>query len=149
MDCQATDEHRPHSRGWTSGLNPCRAHPLATFLRSQVMEFCGAGSLCDLMAICERTLNEEQIAIIMKMSLFGLEYLHAKKKIHRDVRTRMRTMRSAANADVESRSPSHRLSLSVVLRVTDQIGQYFDQSRWRLQAGSVHGAISTDASNAS
>lgn len=49
------------------------------------MEFCGAGSLCDLMAITERTLNEEQIAIVMRESLHGLEYLHAKRKIHRDV----------------------------------------------------------------
>jgi len=52
-----------------------------------VMEFCGAGSLCDLMAICERTLTEEQIAIVMKQSLYGLEYLHAKRKIHRDIKS--------------------------------------------------------------
>lgn len=37
------------------------------------------------MAICDRTLTEEQIAVVMKMALLGLEYLHAKKKIHRDV----------------------------------------------------------------
>lgn len=47
------------------------------------MEYCGAGSLCDLMAICDRKLNEEQIAIVMKQALYGLEYLHSKKKIHR------------------------------------------------------------------
>jgi serine/threonine protein kinase len=33
----------------------------------------------------ERTLNEEQIAIVLKQSLYGLEYLHSKRKIHRDV----------------------------------------------------------------
>jgi len=52
-----------------------------------VMEFCGAGSLCDLMAICERTLTEEQIAIVMKQALYGLEYLHSKRKIHRDIKS--------------------------------------------------------------
>jgi serine/threonine protein kinase len=47
------------------------------------MEYCGAGSLCDLMAICERTLSEEQIQSVMKMSLQGLKYLHENRKIHR------------------------------------------------------------------
>ena len=28
-----------------------------------VMEYCGGGSLCDLMSICERTLSEDQIAL--------------------------------------------------------------------------------------
>ena len=58
--------------------------PLCVCLRQ---EFCGAGSLCDLMAICERTLTEEQIAIVLKQSLYGLEYLHAKRKIHRDIKS--------------------------------------------------------------
>lgn len=52
-----------------------------------VMEYCGAGSLCDLMAICDRRLTEEQIAAVMKMALFGLKYLHENKKIHRDIKS--------------------------------------------------------------
>jgi len=52
-----------------------------------VMEYCGAGSVCDLMAICEKTLNEEQIATVMRMALHGLEYLHEHKKIHRDIKS--------------------------------------------------------------
>jgi len=52
-----------------------------------VMEYCGAGSLCDLMAICERTLTEDQIASVMKQSLYGLHYLHNAKKIHRDIKS--------------------------------------------------------------
>lgn len=52
-----------------------------------VMEYCGAGSLQDLTAICEKTLTEEQIAVVMRMSLLGLDYLHGKKKIHRDIKS--------------------------------------------------------------
>jgi len=52
-----------------------------------VMEYCGAGSICDLMAICEKTLSEEQIAAVMKMALQGLQYLHSCKKIHRDIKS--------------------------------------------------------------
>ena len=52
-----------------------------------VMEFFDAGSLNDLMAICDKTLTEAQIAIVMKMSLEGLAYLHGIKKIHRDVKS--------------------------------------------------------------
>mmetsp|Transcript_25644 Transcript_25644/g.47841 ORF Transcript_25644/g.47841 Transcript_25644/m.47841 type:complete len:484 (-) Transcript_25644:126-1577(-) len=50
------------------------------------MEYCGAGAICDLMAICETTLDEKQIAVVMKHSLLGLQYLHKKKKIHRDIK---------------------------------------------------------------
>lgn len=51
------------------------------------MEYMGAGSLCDLMAICEKTLTEEQIAVVMKMTLKGLAYLHGQKTIHRDIKS--------------------------------------------------------------
>lgn len=52
-----------------------------------VMEYCVAGSICDLMAICEKTLTEEQIAIVLRMALHGLAYLHNAKKIHRDIKS--------------------------------------------------------------
>lgn len=50
------------------------------------MEFCGAGSVSDLMRITDKTINEEQIAVIVKDSLKGLVYLHSKRKIHRDIK---------------------------------------------------------------
>lgn len=51
------------------------------------MEYCAGGSVCDLMAVCERTLSEAQIAAIVKQSLLGLAYLHQKKLIHRDIKS--------------------------------------------------------------
>lgn len=51
-----------------------------------VMEYCGAGSVSDLMAICDLTLEEEQIAEVLGAVLKGLEYLHEHKLIHRDLK---------------------------------------------------------------
>lgn len=54
----------------STGHPPCSA--VLAACRAQIaMEYCGAGSLCDLMAICEKTLTEEHIAAVMKMSLYG------------------------------------------------------------------------------
>lgn len=49
-----------------------------------VMEYCGGGSVSDIIKLRRQVLNEEEIATILRDTLSGLEYLHAKKKIHRD-----------------------------------------------------------------
>ncbi|XP_014671241.1 PREDICTED: serine/threonine-protein kinase 3-like [Priapulus caudatus] len=51
-----------------------------------VMEFCGAGSVSDIMRLRKKTLSEEQIATILSDTLKGLEYLHLRRKIHRDIK---------------------------------------------------------------
>eukprot|EP01095_Lingulamoeba_sp_RSL-Kostka_P011374 TRINITY_DN42_c2_g3_i1.p1 TRINITY_DN42_c2_g3~~TRINITY_DN42_c2_g3_i1.p1 ORF type:complete len:483 (+),score=190.62 TRINITY_DN42_c2_g3_i1:227-1675(+) len=53
-----------------------------------VMEFCAAGSVADIMCVLERPLDENQIAVVCKFVLKGLEYLHSPKlrKIHRDIK---------------------------------------------------------------
>lgn len=51
-----------------------------------VMEYCGAGSACDMMKICDNTLSEDQIAVVCKDVLGGLAYLHGLLKIHRDIK---------------------------------------------------------------
>ena len=48
-----------------------------------VMEYCGAGSVSDIMTICEVTLTEAEIADVMAATLIGLKYLHSMKLIHR------------------------------------------------------------------
>lgn len=50
------------------------------------MESCTAGSVADLMKITDKVLTEPQIATIMKAVLHGLDYLHAQRRIHRDIK---------------------------------------------------------------
>ncbi|XP_059186495.1 mitogen-activated protein kinase kinase kinase kinase 5-like [Centropristis striata] len=49
------------------------------------MEFCGGGSLQDVYHVTG-PLSEPQIALICREMLQGLDYLHAQKKIHRDIK---------------------------------------------------------------
>lgn len=51
-----------------------------------VMEYCGGGSVSDIMRVRKRVLTEPQIATILRDTLLGLEYLHARRKIHRDIK---------------------------------------------------------------
>ena len=48
------------------------------------MEFCSGGSCSDLMR--PGNISEEYIMIIIKELLMGLDYLHADRKLHRDVK---------------------------------------------------------------
>ncbi|GAV69345.1 Pkinase domain-containing protein [Cephalotus follicularis] len=51
-----------------------------------VMEYCGGGSVADLMNITEEPLEEYQIAYICGEALKGLAYLHSIFKVHRDIK---------------------------------------------------------------
>jgi len=51
-----------------------------------VMEYCGPGSVNDIMTITKKTLNEQQIAVILRDALKGLNHLHKLKRIHRDIK---------------------------------------------------------------
>lgn len=52
-----------------------------------VMEYCGAGSVTDLVKSTKgQSLKEEWIAYISREILRGLSYLHSNKVIHRDIK---------------------------------------------------------------
>lgn len=51
-----------------------------------VMEYCGAGSVSDIMRLRKKTLTEDEIATVLSDTLKGLEYLHLRRKIHRDIK---------------------------------------------------------------
>jgi len=50
------------------------------------MEYCGAGSVSDIINIMNKGISENQIARIVRDALRGLAYLHQKGCIHRDVK---------------------------------------------------------------
>ena len=49
------------------------------------MEYC-LGSASDLLEVHKKPLAEKEIATIMRDSLDGLDYLHSKSYIHRDIK---------------------------------------------------------------
>ncbi|KJH41123.1 kinase domain protein [Dictyocaulus viviparus] len=51
-----------------------------------VMEYCGAGSVSDIMRLRRKTLNEREMSVVLRDTLQGLRYLHDLKKIHRDIK---------------------------------------------------------------
>jgi hypothetical protein len=51
-----------------------------------VMEYCLAGSFCDLLAITDRVLSEAQIGAVLRMCLEGLAYFHSLNHLHRDLK---------------------------------------------------------------
>ena len=72
-------------------LRKCRSPYVVSYFGSYekdgdlwiVMEFCSAGSVSDLMSICDITLEEYEIAEVLASVLKGLQYLHDAKLIHR------------------------------------------------------------------
>lgn len=50
------------------------------------MEYCGAGSIADIMRLRGKALEEREIATVLQYSLRGLDYLHQMRKIHRDIK---------------------------------------------------------------
>ena len=47
------------------------------------MEYCGAGSVSDLMLRGQFSLTEEEIRYLLSQVLLGIAYMHKQRKIHR------------------------------------------------------------------
>ncbi|KAM8945606.1 serine/threonine-protein kinase 4 [Pelodytes ibericus] len=63
-----------------------------------VMEYCGGGSVSDIIRLRKQTLKEDEIATILQSTLKGLEYLHFMRKIHRDIKAGNILLNSEGNA---------------------------------------------------
>lgn len=50
------------------------------------MEYCAAGSALDLMNATGEAFLDSEIADVAAAMLYGLEYLHTQRRIHRDVK---------------------------------------------------------------
>eukprot|EP00126_Sphaerothecum_destruens_P011303 Sdes_comp20891_c0_seq1m18015 len=83
-----------------------------------VMEYCAAGSLCDIMKARKEPLSEEEIAVILKNVLQGLCYLHLKKKIHRDIKAGNILLTEKGEAKLADFGVSGQLSNTMTKRKT-------------------------------
>lgn len=50
------------------------------------MEYCGGGSVAEVIRLLNSPLDEDEIQLIIRESLKGLKYLHSKSIVHRDVK---------------------------------------------------------------
>ncbi|KAL3032989.1 hypothetical protein AAZX31_02G112900 [Glycine max] len=81
-------------RGEIEMLQQCNHPNVVRYLASYqgeeylwiVMEYCGGGSVADLMSVTDEPLDEGQIAYICREALKGLDYLHSIFKVHRDIK---------------------------------------------------------------
>lgn len=82
------------------------------------MEYCGAGSVSDIMRLRKKTLTEEEIATILSDTLMGLEYLHLRRKIHRDIKAGNILLNSEGHAKLADFGVAGQLSDTMAKRNT-------------------------------
>lgn len=80
-----------------------------------VMEYCGAGSVSDIMKLRKKTLSESEVATVLADTLRGLQYLHLRRKIHRDIK--------AGNILLNSRGHAKLADFGVAGQLTDTMAK--------------------------
>ncbi|KAJ2956695.1 hypothetical protein NQ176_g11305 [Zarea fungicola] len=81
-----------------------------------VMEFCAGGSCADLMK--PGLISEDYISIIIRELLLGLEYLHADKKLHRDIKAANILLSAAGQVKLADFGVSGQLSATMTKKNT-------------------------------
>jgi len=84
-----------------------------------VMEYCGAGSVSDIMRLRKKTLQEDEIATILSDTLKGLEYLHLRRKIHRDIKAGNILLNNEGHAKLADFGVAGQLTVSYRERLLD------------------------------
>lgn len=82
-----------------------------------VMEYCGAGSVSDIMRLRKKTLTEDEISTVSRDTLKGLEYLHARKKIHRDIKAGNILLNSEGYAKLADFGVAGQLTVSFLITI--------------------------------
>lgn len=82
-----------------------------------VLEYCGGGSCLDLLKVFTK-LNEDVTAHVMRDVLRGLEYLHAQKKVHRDIKLANILLTDAGEVKLADFGVSGEMSLTKTKRNT-------------------------------
>lgn len=85
------------------------------------MEYCGAGSVSDIMRLRKKTLSEDEIATILSDTLKGLEYLHLRRKIHRDIKAGNILLNSEGHAKLADFGVAGQLTVRVHNSTKQQI----------------------------
>lgn len=76
-----------------------------------IMEYCGGGSCADILKVDD--FREDQIAVVMRDTLRGLEYLHSQRKIHRDIKAANILLTTEGDVKLADFGVSGEMSLSV------------------------------------
>ena len=82
------------------------------------MDYCGAGSVRDVIECVERTFNEEQIAQICSATINGLAYLHKNNIIHRDIKAANILLTEFGEAKLADFGVSEQLTSTIAKRNT-------------------------------
>ncbi|RSH86159.1 uncharacterized protein EHS24_004390 [Apiotrichum porosum] len=105
VDLESTDDDIAEIQAEISHLSTCSSDQITRYYGSFVkgyrlwivMEYMAGGSCLDLLK--PGVFTEQQIAIVCREILLGLQYLHAEGKIHRDIKAA--NILLAANGDVK------------------------------------------------